>query len=336
MHLLTSNRGARASRGRGWPSGRETLGVAGATALSLALTACSSSSAPGATSPTSQPGISQPAATTSLAAASSSAQTLVTYHYGNDRQGLDSKDPPFRHIVVAWTTSGFRISGDIYAEPLIYGGMVLVVTEKDDLYALNAATGAVRWRLNVGLPAQSGSVQAGPGLGGCGDIFPLGMTGTPVIDAKTGVLYLVAEVQKAGTSTWTGVRHVMVAVRLSSHKVVWTRDVDPAHAKRGQRVLARSRRPGRVARGLSVPFRKAHGLVGALVRRSSEGGATLSELVRADPAFGGEALEVLDARAALKRRSTPGGTGPEAVRIQISRFRERLATDAARLAKREE
>jgi outer membrane protein assembly factor BamB len=159
---------------------------------------------------------------------------LVTYHYGNDRQGLDSKDPSFRHIHVAWTTNGSRIRGAIYAEPLIYDGMVLVVTEEDDLYALSATTGAVKWKLNVGKPAESGSVQAGPGLSGCGDIFPLGITGTPVIDANTGVLYLAAEEQAAGTSTWTGVRHVMVAVRLSNHKIAWKREIDPSHAGNGE------------------------------------------------------------------------------------------------------
>lgn len=234
MHRLMSNRGTRARRRHGWPSGREALAVAGAAALALALTACSSSSASAAGTSTSEPKVSHPATTTSIAVASDSAQTLVTYHYGNDRQGLDSKDPSFRHIVVAWTTNSSKISGAIYAEPLIYDGMVLVVTEEDDLYALNATTGAVKWKLNVGKPAQSDSVRAGPGLSGCGDIFPLGITGTPVIDAKTGVLYLAAEEQAAGTSTWTGVRHVMVAVRLSDHRIVWKREIDPSHAGNGK------------------------------------------------------------------------------------------------------
>jgi len=84
-----------------------------------------------------------------------------------------------------------------------------------------------------------------------------------------------------------------------------------------------------------VPFRDAHGLVGALVRESVERGVPLGELVEARPEFGEQALEVLDAAAALRRRTTPGGTGPGAVAVQLDRFRRRLVSDTARLAERE-
>ncbi len=77
-----------------------------------------------------------------------------------------------------------------------------------------------------------------------------------------------------------------------------------------------------------MPFRDAHGLVGTLVRESIERGVPLAELVEAHPDFGEQALEVLDAAAALRRRTTPGGTGPDAVAVQHERFRKRLAADA--------
>ncbi len=83
------------------------------------------------------------------------------------------------------------------------------------------------------------------------------------------------------------------------------------------------------------PFRDAHGLVGSLVRESIERGVPLGELVEAHPDFGEQALEVLDAAAALRRRTTPGGTGPDAVAVQLERFHRRLAADAARLSERE-
>jgi argininosuccinate lyase len=83
-----------------------------------------------------------------------------------------------------------------------------------------------------------------------------------------------------------------------------------------------------------MPFRDAHGLVGTLVRESVERGVPLAELVEAHPDFGEQALEVLDAAGALRRRTTPGGTGPDAVAVQLERFRKRLSTDAARLAER--
>jgi argininosuccinate lyase len=88
-----------------------------------------------------------------------------------------------------------------------------------------------------------------------------------------------------------------------------------------------------VANGM--PFREAHGLVGALVRESIERGVPLGELVEAHPAFGEAALEVLDPAVAMHRRTTPGGTGPAAVAVQLDRFRYRLAADAVRLAERE-
>jgi argininosuccinate lyase len=87
--------------------------------------------------------------------------------------------------------------------------------------------------------------------------------------------------------------------------------------------------------GRGFAFREAHGLVGTLVRESVERGVPLGELVEAHPDFGEEALEVLDAAAALRRRTTPGGTGPDAVAVQLERFRRRIASDSARLAERE-
>jgi len=80
-----------------------------------------------------------------------------------------------------------------------------------------------------------------------------------------------------------------------------------------------------------VPFRQAHAVVGGLVRSSVERGVPLGELVQAHPALGAEALELLEPRSAVLRRSTPGGAGPEAVAEQMKRFRHRLEVDKERL-----
>ncbi len=88
-----------------------------------------------------------------------------------------------------------------------------------------------------------------------------------------------------------------------------------------------------VAKG--VPFRDAHKLVGALVRESIERGVPLGELVEAHPSFGEDALDLLDAGAVLRRRTTPGGTGPAEVAVQLERFRHRLESDSKRLGERE-
>ena len=79
-----------------------------------------------------------------------------------------------------------------------------------------------------------------------------------------------------------------------------------------------------VAAGMA--FRDAHGLVGDAWCASRSSAACRSrELVEAHPDFGEQALEVLDTSAALRRRTTPGGTGPDAVAVQLERFRHRLA-----------
>lgn len=84
-----------------------------------------------------------------------------------------------------------------------------------------------------------------------------------------------------------------------------------------------------VERGMA--FRKAHGVVAALVRESVERGVALDELVAAHPALGDEAVTLLEAGTAVARRKSPGGTGPEAVGEQLSRFRRRLSLDTERV-----
>jgi len=81
------------------------------------------------------------------------------------------------------------ISGNVYAQPLyIEGGpngpVVVAVTESNNVYALNATTGAVIWQRNLGPAVTSGLP--------CGNINPLGITGTPVTDLASRSLFLDA------------------------------------------------------------------------------------------------------------------------------------------------
>jgi argininosuccinate lyase len=85
-----------------------------------------------------------------------------------------------------------------------------------------------------------------------------------------------------------------------------------------------------VARGM--PFREAHAVVGVLVRASLEPGAPpLADLVAADGRLGAEAAALVAPGVAVRRRTTPGGGGPEAVAVQLQRFVRRLDADRARL-----
>ena len=74
------------------------------------------------------------------------------------------------------------LTGSIWAEPLVFHGLVIVATEHNDLYAFNEATGAQVWHVNLGAPVPSSDLP-------CGDISPtVGITSTPVIDPSTGAL----------------------------------------------------------------------------------------------------------------------------------------------------
>jgi PQQ enzyme repeat len=78
------------------------------------------------------------------------------------------------------------VVGNVHAQPLyIEGGpngpMIIVVTASNNIYALDATTGTVIWQRNVGTPP--------PGGNPCGNIFPVGTIGTPVVDLGSRSLF---------------------------------------------------------------------------------------------------------------------------------------------------
>jgi argininosuccinate lyase len=73
-----------------------------------------------------------------------------------------------------------------------------------------------------------------------------------------------------------------------------------------------------------TPFREAHTLVGGLVRQAVERGVPLDELVENDPRLGPDALPLLEPGSAVRRRTTPGGGGPEPVARQFEAAATRL------------
>src|SRR5437667_264430 len=82
------------------------------------------------------------------------------------------------------------IVGNVYAQPLyIEGGpngpMIIAVTESNNVYALNATTGTVIWQRNLGTPVSISQLF-------CGNIDPIGITGTPVVDLASRSLFLDA------------------------------------------------------------------------------------------------------------------------------------------------
>jgi outer membrane protein assembly factor BamB len=97
-----------------------------------------------------------------------------------------------------------------------------VATVGNDIYALDASSGAVIWRKNAGPPVPSGQLA-------CGDISPtVGIVGTPVIDPAADVIYAVAD-------TWDQAHgeahHVLVGYSLTSSAEVVRTAVDPPAAQ---------------------------------------------------------------------------------------------------------
>src|SRR6266508_3863083 len=151
-----------------------------------------------------------------------------TYHRDNTRAGVVTGAPNPQRLTEAWRQS---LDGAVYAEPLVVSGRVVVATEANSLYALDARTGQIQWRTNLGAPVRARDLP-------CGNIDPLGITGTPVYDPRAGLIFAVAEV--------SGPAHVLVGVELQTGAVKVRRSADPpgadpvAHQQRAALALAGS------------------------------------------------------------------------------------------------
>jgi outer membrane protein assembly factor BamB len=118
-----------------------------------------------------------------------------TYHRDAGRSGADSFAPPMLPAVPAWTSP--VLDGMVYAEPLVYRGTVYVATENDSVYALRLGTGEIIWRAHLGTPMPRAWLP-------CGNIDPLGITGTPVIDSDSNVIFVVIETAPFATHALIG------------------------------------------------------------------------------------------------------------------------------------
>jgi argininosuccinate lyase len=84
-----------------------------------------------------------------------------------------------------------------------------------------------------------------------------------------------------------------------------------------------------LVRELGLPFRDAHHVTGAAVKRAEQAGVTLPELPLADlqalePRITAGVYEVLTPEASVASRKSYGGTAPDQVRAQIQRWKEIL------------
>ncbi len=153
--------------------------------------------------------------------------SVLTYHGALDRAG--------RYVVPGLTyerARGLRLDpsfhaafhGKVYAQPLLWrrpgssGGELIVATEDNEVFALDANSGAQVWKAALGRPVPLSALP-------CGNISPLGVTGAPVIDEQRATLYLDAAVMRAN-----GPRHEIFALSLADGSIEpgWPVDVATA------------------------------------------------------------------------------------------------------------
>jgi iron transport multicopper oxidase len=86
------------------------------------------------------------------------------------------------------------VTGQVYAQPLLANGTLLVATEENDIYGFDPSSGAQRWSRALGTAWKSADIE-------CGDLAPkIGVTSTPVVDEATGIAYLTHKTYVSGSS----------------------------------------------------------------------------------------------------------------------------------------
>lgn len=201
-----------------------TLAATGTTAPTSTTPTATQTTAP---APSVAAGTNIPATTTTSNTTAPAASSppgsgdWTTYHRDNARTGYipGAKDPA--GMAKKWSVP---VDGAVYAEPLVVDSHVLVATEANTLYSLNSASGQVEWKTNIGKPVPRSALP-------CGNIDPTGITGTPVYDPATNLIFAVA--------LTTGPAHLLVGVDLQTGQVKIKRPLDlpgmePApHQQRG-------------------------------------------------------------------------------------------------------
>jgi hypothetical protein len=162
--------------------------------------------------------------------------SVYQHHKNSTRDGLFI-EPTFTKTSVATmhkTTFMGTVSTTVYAQPLYVengpgGPVFVIVTEENHVTVYGAATGAVVWDRGPSVlgAAPNGANKLGlPTPMHCGNINPLGITGTPFIDFSSGqgVIYFDAMTTPDNNVT---AKHLVYGVHLADGSVVanWPVDV---------------------------------------------------------------------------------------------------------------
>jgi polyvinyl alcohol dehydrogenase (cytochrome) len=153
--------------------------------------------------------------TASSVPATGASGNWLSYHADQGRSAAVPSDPSLAQVQPAWSAN---LGGAVYGQPVIAEGRIFAATENNRVVALSPGTGKVLWSTSLGAPLTD--VQR---VAGCGDIDPLGVTSTPVVDTVSGIVYVVGEVDDGGGV----VHHQLEGLSVTSGSVMVSDDVDP-------------------------------------------------------------------------------------------------------------
>jgi hypothetical protein len=170
--------------------------------------------------------------------------SVTTYHNDNSRTGQNTQETTLTPANVNSAQFGklFTVTADgiVFAQPLYLSNVTIsgathnvlyAATAHDSVYAIDADSGRIYWQRSL-IPAGGSTVSATDVA--CGDLSAeIGIAGTPVIDATTGTLYVVAKVKVNG------------AIAQYLHAL----DVSTAAEKFGGPVLIQASVPGKASDG---------------------------------------------------------------------------------------
>jgi len=137
------------------------------------------------------------------------------YHGAFTGSGVAPGTASYRSATPRWTSA--PLDGQLYGEPLVEGTTVVVATENDTVYALDARSqGGVVWSRHLATAVPASRLP-------CGDISPkVGITSTPVIDAARDEVYVVADEYRDKS-----ISHHLVGLSVSDGRVLLDQKVDP-------------------------------------------------------------------------------------------------------------
>ena len=163
------------------------------------------------------------------------AQVNVTqFHNHESRDGLYI-DAAFTQSAAANLTRDLNfdgtIAGNVYAQPLyIEGGpsgkaMIIVATESDNVYGLDAVNGSIIWQRNVGEPVSADDLI-------CTKFDPMGITGTPIVDLASRALFFDAMITPDGGQTK---KHLLFSLNVDTGDVNpgWPIDIEATASYNG-------------------------------------------------------------------------------------------------------